>query len=154
MNNSTVVFAFDDDFSMGVLLSRAHGAWAWARSSTLEDATCVTPPHRCSMTFPWPDPADGRRSASEWPRLSRRLLARRTRDLHDRADRADQALQRRRRGRLDRPQGAAPRARRGRRRLLRLAEVGRAGRRASWSRRLTELNREISEGRRPYAPFA
>ena len=28
------VFAFDDDYSMGVLLSRAHGAWAQARDST------------------------------------------------------------------------------------------------------------------------
>ena len=35
-SNLTYVFAFDDDYAMGVLSSSAHGAWAWNRSSTLK----------------------------------------------------------------------------------------------------------------------
>ncbi|MEO7544763.1 MAG: DNA methyltransferase, partial [Terrimesophilobacter sp.] len=42
-SNANVVFAFDDDYSMGILLSRAHDAWAWARSSTLETRLRYTP---------------------------------------------------------------------------------------------------------------
>lgn len=53
MNNSTVVFAFDDDFSMGILCSRAHGAWAWHRASTLETRIRYTP-SSVFDTFPWP----------------------------------------------------------------------------------------------------
>jgi len=34
-SNSTGVIALDDDYAMGVLCSRAHGAWAWSRSSSL-----------------------------------------------------------------------------------------------------------------------
>jgi hypothetical protein len=56
MNNSTVVFAFDDDFSMGVLQSRAHVAWAWHQSSTLKGDLRYTP-SSVFMTFPWPDRA-------------------------------------------------------------------------------------------------
>ena len=52
MNNSTVVFALDDDFSMGVLQSRAHVAWAWAQASTLETRLRYTPTS-VFMTFPW-----------------------------------------------------------------------------------------------------
>jgi hypothetical protein len=37
------VFAFDDDYSMGVLSSFAHEAWAWARSSTLKGDLRYTP---------------------------------------------------------------------------------------------------------------
>ncbi|MDQ3989951.1 MAG: hypothetical protein M3291_12290 [Actinomycetota bacterium] len=49
------VFAFDDDFSMGVLLSRAHGAWAKARDSTFETRLRYTPTSGFA-TFPWPSP--------------------------------------------------------------------------------------------------
>ena len=42
-SDATNVFAFDDDYSMGILLSRAHDAWAWARSSTLETRLRYTP---------------------------------------------------------------------------------------------------------------
>lgn len=75
-SNLTNVFAFDDDYSMGVLLSRAHGAWAWARSSTLETRLRYTPTS-VFETFAWPDPVSDvqRERVAE---ASRRLLARRT----------------------------------------------------------------------------
>lgn len=74
-NNSIVVFAFDDHFSMAVLQSRAHVAWAWARSSTLETRLRYTPTS-VFETFPWPDQAtqQQRDRAAE---ACRRLLARR-----------------------------------------------------------------------------
>lgn len=57
-----VVFAFDDDYSMGVLMSRAHDAWAWAQSSTLETRLRYTPTS-VFETFPWPDPGEAARAA-------------------------------------------------------------------------------------------
>lgn len=54
-SNLTNVFAFDDDYSMGILLSKAHDAWAWHRSSTLKGDLLYTPTS-VFMTFPWPDP--------------------------------------------------------------------------------------------------
>jgi len=54
-SDATNVFAFDDDYSMGILLSRVHDAWAWARSSTLKGDLRYTPT-TAFMTFPWPDP--------------------------------------------------------------------------------------------------
>ena len=54
-SNATMVFAFDDDYSMGILLSKAHDAWAWHRSSTLETRLRYTPTS-VFETFPWPDP--------------------------------------------------------------------------------------------------
>ena len=54
-NNAVVVFAFDDDYSMGVLLSSAHEAWARAQSSTLETRLRYTNA-AVFDTFPWPDP--------------------------------------------------------------------------------------------------
>ena len=54
-SNLTYVFVFDDDYSMGVLLSRAHGAWAQARDSTLETRLRYTPTSGFA-TFPWPSP--------------------------------------------------------------------------------------------------
>ncbi len=54
-SNLTNVFAFDDDYSMGVLLSHAHGAWAWSRSSTLKADLRYTPTSTFA-TFPWPFP--------------------------------------------------------------------------------------------------
>ncbi|MEU7912738.1 DNA methyltransferase [Microbispora bryophytorum] len=51
----TNVFAFDDDYSMGVLSSAAHAAWAWSKSSTLKGDLRYTPT-TVFMTFPWPDP--------------------------------------------------------------------------------------------------
>jgi len=51
-SDATCVFAFDDDFSMGVLQSRAHIAWAWAQASTLKGDLRYTPTS-VFMTFPW-----------------------------------------------------------------------------------------------------
>jgi hypothetical protein len=62
-SDANVVFAFDDDYSMGILLSKAHGAWAWAQSSTLETRLRYTPT-TVFETFPWPDPvSDDQRQA-------------------------------------------------------------------------------------------
>jgi hypothetical protein len=75
-SNATDVFAFDDDYSMGILLSKAHDAWAWAQASTLKGDLRYTPTS-VFMTFPWPDPVtdEQRERVAE---ASRRLLARRT----------------------------------------------------------------------------
>lgn len=56
-SDATCVFAFDDDYSMGILMSRAHDAWAWAQSSTLKGDLRYTPT-TVFATFPWPDPVD------------------------------------------------------------------------------------------------
>ncbi|MDO8338914.1 MAG: hypothetical protein Q7T15_11765 [Microcella sp.] len=62
-NNANMVFAFDDDYSMGILLSKAHDAWAWAQSSTLKGDLRYTPT-TVFATFPWPDPVtDAQRQA-------------------------------------------------------------------------------------------
>ena len=55
-SNLTNVFAFEDDYAMGVLTSSTHGAWAHSESSTLEDRPRYTPTS-CFETFPWPQPA-------------------------------------------------------------------------------------------------
>lgn len=54
-SNLTNVFAFDDDYSMGVLSSSVHSAWAWSRSSTLEARLRYTP-SSVFETFAWPYP--------------------------------------------------------------------------------------------------
>jgi hypothetical protein len=54
-SNLTYVFAFDDDYSMGILSSFTHGAWARSRSSTLEERLRYTPTS-VFATFPWPYP--------------------------------------------------------------------------------------------------
>ncbi len=51
------VFAFDDDYYLGVLASAAHTAWAWERSSTLKGDLRYTPT-TAFATFPWPDLVD------------------------------------------------------------------------------------------------
>lgn len=61
-SDATCVFAFEDDYSMGVLLSRAHEAWAWAQSSTLKGDLRYTPT-TVFATFPWPRPTDTQREA-------------------------------------------------------------------------------------------
>lgn len=74
-SNATNIFAFDDDFSMAVLQSRAHVAWAWQQASTLETRLRYTPTS-VFETFPWPDQAtqEQRDAADD---ASRRLLAHR-----------------------------------------------------------------------------
>lgn len=50
----TVVFAFEDDYAMGILVSSVHGAWARSEGSTLRVDLRYTPTS-CFETFPWPD---------------------------------------------------------------------------------------------------
>jgi hypothetical protein len=54
-SNATFVFAFEDDYAMGVLLSSLHRAWAKSRSSTLEDRLRYTS-STVFASFPWPYP--------------------------------------------------------------------------------------------------
>ncbi len=60
-SNAMNVFAFDDDYSMGVLCTSLHGAWARSQSSTLEDRLRYTPTSAFE-TFPWPSPSKGQRN--------------------------------------------------------------------------------------------
>lgn len=77
-SNSTNVFAFDDDYSFGVLSSMAHAVWARYTSSTLKGDLRYTPT-TAFATFPWPYPvADHLREivgerAKELSELRRRL---------------------------------------------------------------------------------
>jgi hypothetical protein len=68
------VFAFDDDYSMGVLQSRAHVAWAWERGGTLKADLSYTPT-TVFQTFPWPNPTETQRERVA--EASRLLLDRR-----------------------------------------------------------------------------
>lgn len=61
-SNLTNVFAFDDDYSMGVLTSSTHGAWARSESSTLRIDLRYTPTS-CFETFPWPQPTPDHKRA-------------------------------------------------------------------------------------------
>ena len=147
----TMVFAFEDDYSMGILLSRAHNAWAWAQSSTLETRLRYTPTS-VFMTFAWPDPVNDVRR-ERVAEASRRLLARRTEictaeqfgltKLYNAVDEGAwtdlKALHRE----LDEVVADCygwPKA---------VAQDDK-----ELVRRLTELNREIVGGGRAYAPFA
>lgn len=56
-SNLTIVLAFDDDYALGVLSSRAHSAWTVARGSTLRLDLRYTPT-TVFMSFPWPDRSD------------------------------------------------------------------------------------------------
>lgn len=53
-SNLTIVFAFDDDYAIGILSSAAHTAWTRARCSTLRHDLRYTPT-TVFMSFPWPD---------------------------------------------------------------------------------------------------
>lgn len=55
-SNATSVFAFDDDYAMGVLSSSIHTRWATARSTTLETRPRYTV--NSYITFPWPQQPD------------------------------------------------------------------------------------------------
>ena len=73
-SNLTSVFAFDDDYSFGILESGPHTRWATDQSTTLE-----TRPRYTSLSFlgfPWPsaDPTS-RAAVSD---VARRLYARRS----------------------------------------------------------------------------
>jgi hypothetical protein len=70
----TIVFAFDDDYSMGILNSLIHGAWARSESSTLRVDLRYTPTS-CFETFPWPQPDDAVRG--EIGEIAKDLIERR-----------------------------------------------------------------------------
>lgn len=61
-SNLTNVFAFDDDYAIGVLTSGVHMAWADAEMSTLRIDRRYTPTS-CFETFPWPEPDGASREA-------------------------------------------------------------------------------------------
>ena len=150
-SDATEVFAFEDDYSMGVLCSRAHGAWAWAQASTLKGDLRYTPTS-VFATFAWPDPTtSGQREDVADACL--RLLARRTEScvaeqiglttLYNAMDDGAWADLKALHRELDVAVAACygwPAA---------IAQDD-----AELVRRLTALNREITEGARPYAPFA
>jgi len=149
-SNAVMIAAADDDYSMGILLSRAHEAWAWARSSTLKGDLRYTP-STAFVTFPFPDPVspDARAKVAA---ASSALYARRTAlcaehqigltKLYNLMDEGGFADLKRLHLALDRAVVAAygwPES---------AAQDG-----AEVVRLLTERNQEIVEGRRPYAPF-
>lgn len=150
-SDATNVFAFDDDYSMGVLMSRAHDAWAWAQSSTLKGDLRYTPT-TAFMTFSWPDPitpaqrdAVAEASVALYTRRSELCVEHdmgltKLYNLMDEGAFADLAALHRR---LDEAVAAAygwPKS---------VAQDG-----PELVRRLSALNREIAEGGRAYAPFA
>ena len=61
-NDSTDVFARDDDYTFGVLHSRFHETWALAMGTQLESRPRYTPT-TCFETFPFPHPTDEQRAA-------------------------------------------------------------------------------------------
>lgn len=73
-SNLTYVIAVEDDFSMGVLVSRAHGAWVSSRSSTIKGDPRYTPT-TVFETFAWPEPDDDQRERVA--AASREVIARR-----------------------------------------------------------------------------
>ena len=149
-SDATNVFAFDDDYSMGILLSRTHDAWAWAQSSTLETRLRYTPTS-VFETFPWPDPVSDA-ARERVAAAASALYARRSElciehnlgltklyNLMDDGAFIDLAALHKS---LDVAVAAAYRW-----------PAGVAQDAAELVRRLTELNRQISEGERPYNPF-
>ncbi len=61
-SDATNVFAFEDDYAIGVLTSMIHTEWARHRSSTLEDRIRYTPTS-AFVTFPWPSATEAQREA-------------------------------------------------------------------------------------------
>ena len=61
-DHQLIVFARDDDYTLGVLHSRIHEAWALAQGTQLETRPRYTPT-TCFETFPFPRPTDEQREA-------------------------------------------------------------------------------------------
>ena len=59
---SVVAVARDDDYTLGVLHSRAHELWSLAQGTQLETRPRYTPT-TCFETFPFPRPTDQQREA-------------------------------------------------------------------------------------------
>ncbi len=147
-SNSTMIFAGDDDYSMGILLSGAYDTWA--RSGTLEGDLRNTPTAALA-TFPWPDPVEGgHRNAVSAACVA---LYRRRSELCRERDVGLSTLYG-----LGWPEDNPDLAELHRR--LDEAVAGAYGWEPSISAdlaqilaRLMKLNREVAEGRRSYAPF-
>jgi hypothetical protein len=148
-SNLTNVFAFGDDYAMGVLSSTTHGEWARTQSSTLEDRIRYTPTSAFE-TFPWPDPAPNQRQ--QIGSLSRAIIERRQAvcvergigltALYNEVDDGAYADLREVHGQLDRAVAAAygwP------------ASV--ASDPDESNRRLLDLNRRVAAGEVAYSPF-
>lgn len=73
-SNLTNVFAFADDYAMGILTSSTHQAWAHAEASSLRIDLRYTPTS-CFETFPWPMPSASQRA--EIGELAALLIAQR-----------------------------------------------------------------------------
>lgn len=54
-SNAMNVFAFSDDYALGILSSHLHLSWAWSQSSTMRTDLRYTPT-TVFETFPWPHP--------------------------------------------------------------------------------------------------
>jgi hypothetical protein len=74
-SDATNVFAFDDDYAMGILSSSTHAAWAWSRSSTIKGDLRYTP-SSVFESFPWPDPTTDEQQ-ERIADVSRNVIARR-----------------------------------------------------------------------------
>ncbi|HET7044400.1 MAG TPA: DNA methyltransferase, partial [Gaiellaceae bacterium] len=72
-SNLTSVFAFDDDYSMGVLHSKPHLSWATVQSTKLKSDPRYTT--ASFVTFPWPQPSQAQRD--ETGALAAALIERR-----------------------------------------------------------------------------
>lgn len=149
-SDATNVFAFDDDYSMGILLSRTHDAWAWQRASTLKGDLRYTP-STVFLTFPWPDPVT-RAQREAVAELSRAVVERRQEickaenfgltKLYNLVDDGAYTDLKKLHRQLDEAVAACygwPRS---------IAQDGR-----EIVGRLTQLNKDISEGKRGYSPF-
>jgi hypothetical protein len=144
------VFAFDDDYSMGVLSSYTHDAWARSRSSTLKGDLRYTPTS-AFVPFPWPHPI-AEEQKERVAEASRRMIARRqeicaeqqfglTR-LYNLVDEGAYADLKKLHRELDEAVAACygwPKS---------VAQDA-----AEITHRLLVLNREIAAGERPYDPF-
>jgi len=148
-SDATNVFAFADDYAMGVLSSRAHGEWARSRSSTFKGDIRYTPTS-VFETYPWPMPTDEQRERIA--AASRLVISRRQKicaeeqigltTLYNRVDDGAHTGVRDAHWELDEAVAAAygwPRQ---------VAQDADA-----LVRRLLTLNREIAAGHRPYHPF-
>jgi hypothetical protein len=149
-SDATNTFAFEDDYSMGVLSSSAHDAWAWSRSSTIKGDLRYTP-STVFRSFPWPYPV----TADQQDRIasaSRAVIKRRSEictenkvgltDLYNRVDDGAYADLKVLQKTLDETVATA---------YGWLKGV--AHDHDEMVQRLLGLNRQIAIGARPYAPF-
>ncbi|MET7947697.1 DNA methyltransferase [Micromonospora sp. NPDC005324] len=145
------VFAFDDDYSMGILSSSIHNAWAWSQSSTMKADLRYTPTS-AFLPFPWPYPV-GDEQRERVVEASRRTIARRQEicaeqqfgltKLYNLVDEGAYADLRKLHRELDEAVAACygwPK--------------GIAQDKHEIAQRLLALNAEIAAGQRPYDPFA